>query len=484
MGDGERTGDVRRGTCCLGPAACSLRDRCVRRQGELAGAGIVFKIVPFQPRLPSSPMPLALDSQQFYHGVLLSLALGGAVGLVRQWADQHESPQAEPSAGLRTFALWALLGFVLATIGGAPASAPFVAGLVLFVLSAVAMAWRPADAKEHPLGATSLAAGVLTFLAGALAAWDELRPAMAVAAGTMVLLAAKPFVHRWTERLTSEDVYLFLQFVVISVLILPVLPDRGFGPLEAFNPYKTWLMVVLISGLGFVGYVMVRWVGAKRGLLLTGVAGGLASSTATTLAFSRASKVTPELAAPLAMGILLASTIMLGRVWVIILALDRVLAMALILPLAVMAIPTAVFLGWVFWRGKANEASVETFAVSNPLSLRVAVKFALLYALIVLLVKLSQAHGSEGSFFPIAFLSGLTDMDAIALSVTNEHSAGGLLTNLAARGILVGAIANTLFKLGFALALGHRALRLSLSVGMLPMALAGAAGLALVGFWP
>lgn len=425
-------------------------------------------------------MPIPIDLAHFYHSVLMSLALGGAVGLVRQWSDQHERPQEEPSAGLRTYALWALLGDVLAVLGGRPADPLFIGGFVAFGAVLVSLHWKPSGQGEHALGATSISAGLITFLAGAMVGWGAFRPAMAIIAGTMTLLAAKPLAHQWTERLTREDINLFLQFVIVSVLVLPVLPDQGYGPLEAFNPYKTWLMVVLISGLGFGGYVAVRLVGARKGILLTGVAGGLASSTATTLAFSRTSRATPEMASPLAVGILLASTIMLARVWLILLALAPELAQRLVLPLLVMGLPTALFLGGVFWRGRKTGADVDAPSLSNPLSLRVAVKFALIYAAIVFLVKLSQAYGSDASFYPLAFLSGLTDMDAIALSLANEHQSGSLAVELAARGVLLGAVANTLFKFGLAVSIGHPQLRRSLAWGMIPMALAGAAGLALV----
>lgn len=429
-------------------------------------------------------MSSELFGQHFFHGVLLSLALGSVVGLVRQWSDQQDTRGGEATAGLRTFALWALLGFVFAILGESPESPFYIAGFIVFSLSLMAIAWRVGAIDWHALGATSVAAGTLTFLSGSILGWGFLRPAMALVAGTSVILAIKPFAHRWTEKLTAEDIYLLLQFVAVSVLILPVLPDVGYGPLEAFNPYKTWLMVVLISGLGFVGYVAVRWVGANRGLLLTGVAGGLASSTATTLAFSRASRNAPQLAEPLAMGIVLASTIMVGRVWLIIVALDRSLAFALAVPLCAMALPSVAVLIWFFGRNRTRgELDLDAPFLKNPLSLRMAIKFALIYAVIVLLVKLSQAYGSEGSFYPLAFLSGLTDMDAIALSLANEHLNADLWLNLAARGIVLGAIANTLFKLSLVLFLGHSSLRRSVALGMVPMILGGAVGMALVGFF-
>ena len=200
-------------------------------------------------------------------------------------------------------------------------------------------------------------------------------------------LASKPFIHRWTNMLTNEDIMSLLQFLAVTGLILPFVPNRGFGPLDAFNPYSIWLMVVLISGLGFVGYVAVRLLGTQAGITITGLAGGLASSTATTLALARNSRDTPEIASTLAAGIVIANTVMIGRVAVIILAINQDLFMRILPPMLIMAIPTTIYLVWKFFLSKENKEQVDLPKLSNPLSLKLAIKFALLYGVIVFLIK-------------------------------------------------------------------------------------------------
>ncbi len=420
------------------------------------------------------------DGNTYFHGVLLSLALGALVGLVRQWADQHEKPEAEPAAGLRTYALWSLIGYIVAILSPDPGGALFVTAFGALTAVLIVLAWRRYGEDRSGMGATSIAAALITFLAGALVAWKGIVEATSVVAGTMILIGSKSYIHRWTERLTREDIFLFLQFVAVSALILPVLPNEGYGPLGALNPFKIWLVVVLISGMGFVGYAMVRWVGTQRGLLLTSIAGGLASSTATTLAFSRSSRHSPELAPALGIGIVVASVFMVARVWVLILALNPILATAVALPFCVMILPATVHLAWRHFRRRGEAPAVETPALRNPLSLRIAIKFALIYALVALLVRISQEYGGPGSFYPLAFISGLTQMDAIALSLANEFGANRIPLALAAQGVVIGVVANTLFKYGWALVAGDKRLRWPLTLGMVPMAAAGCFGIWLV----
>ncbi|HKJ89619.1 MAG TPA: MgtC/SapB family protein [Oceanipulchritudo sp.] len=413
------------------------------------------------------------------HALVVSISMGALIGLIRQWSDAHEEDPAESSAGLRTHGLWSLLGFLCAYVHETHAAFFFPVAFATFGIFLIAA--NSIDKASHRgLGLTSYAAAILTFLVGSLVFWQQFQAAIAVSVTVGILLASKPFIHRWTHSLNSEDILSLLQFLAVTGLILPLVPDRGFGPLDAFNPYTIWLMVVLISGLGFVGYVAVRLLGARSGITLTGLAGGLASSTATTLALTRNSRDTPQLADTFAIGIIIANTVMLARVMVIILALNGKLFTALLPAVAVMAFPTSLFLLYrLLLRRKEEE--VDLPRLNNPLSLKLAIKFALLYGLIVFLLKAVSEWGGGSGFYPVAFLSGLTDMDAIALSLTNEHGGGGIATRMAARGIIIGALANTLFKTGFALWQGNPQLRRPLLYGMLPMLLAGMAGFFLVG---
>ncbi len=415
----------------------------------------------------------------FLHTLVVSVSVGALIGLIRQWSDAHEGVSDESSAGLRTYALWSLVGFLSAYIHEAHAAFFYPVSFATFGIFLIAA--NAIDKPEHRgLGLTSYAAAILTFLVGSLIYWGQFKAGLAIAVTVGLLLASKPFIHRWADRLTHEDIVSLLQFLAVTGLILPLVPNKGFGPLEAFNPYNIWLMVVLISGLGFVGYVAVRLLGPRAGITVTGLAGGLASSTATTLALTRNSRDTPDLVNSLASGIVIANTVMIGRVAVIILALNQALFMELLLPLGIMALPTTLLILWNFYVSRKGSDEVSIPRLHNPLSMKLAIKFALLYGIIVFLIKAVSEWGNGAGFYPVAFLSGLTDMDAIALSLTNAQMAGSVVLTKAAGGIVLGALANTIFKTVLGCTLGDPRLRKPLLIGMLPMMAAGCLGFLLL----
>lgn len=419
----------------------------------------------------------------FLHTLVVSASIGALIGLIRQWADMHDGEDPHKSdAGIRTYSLWSLLGFLSAYVHDIHAPHFYPVAFAVFGIFVIA-AHISKDGREHfGIGLTSSAAAMLTWISGSLIFWQKFQAAFAIAVCIGILIASKPIIHRWTKNLTNEDIVSLLQFLAVTGLILPLVPNRGFGPLEAFNPYNIWLMVVLISGLGFVGYIAVRLLGTRAGITMTGLAGGLASSTATTLALTRNSRDTPNVAGTLAIGIVIANTVMLGRVAMIILALNQQLFMRLLIPVIIMALPTSLYLMYHFFYERNKGHEVDLPELSNPLSLKLAIKFALLYGIIVFLIKAVSAFGDGAGFYPIAFLSGLTDMDAIALSLTNENSNANLATNMAANGIIIGALANSIFKTGLGVFLGDKLLRKPLLFGMVPMILAGLVGLVYLNF--
>jgi len=406
--------------------------------------------------------------------LLFSLSLGALVGLIRQWADRLElgtDPLGVGSAGMRTYALWSFLGALAVYC-----SVQFDGLVFPIVLALFGVYLTCGYVLEHSgkggLGLTSYAAGMTTFLMGALVMWGQYQIAIAIAAALGVLIAIKQPAHALTDKLRPEDIRIALQFLVVTGLILPIVPNKGFGPQESINLFKIWWMVVLISGLGFAGYLGIRFLGARAGILMTGVAGGFASSTATTLALSRTSRQMPELSSSLGLGILLACTIMFARVWAIVFTLNLELALQLWMPFSLMASPGIVTLLVMLIWGRKKQ-TIETPELTNPLSLGVAIKFALLYAVIVLLVTLTKQWSADKGLYLVSFVSGLTDMDAIALSMVDIVKQGNVVVELAAKGILLGAIANTIFKAGFALYAGTARLRIVIIIGMGSMIVAG-----------
>ena len=402
--------------------------------------------------------------------IIVSACLGALIGLIRQWGDQHEQ-EAKEFAGLRTHALWSVLGCVSGYAGGKQEPYVLIAAMVGVAAHLIFPVLGRRD--RQPPGSTSFAEALLTLLCGALVAWGETRAAMLIAALTMVVLGSKKPIHSWARELTTADIRGTLQFVAITGVILPLVPNQPLGPLDAFNPYSTWLMVVIISGLGFAGYVAIRVLGTRSGILLTGIFGGLASSTASTLAFSRRSRESPALSEHYALAVVAACTIMLPRVLLAVGIVNPELAFRLVTPFAIMAVPGLAFVTWVWIRRRPAHRPGDTPALGNPLGLLTAMKFAALYALIAFLVRVFRAQGWTDGLLPLSFVSGLTDLDAIALSLAREGTNGHATT--AALAVTVAAVANTLLKAGLAVALGSPGLRPRIAVVLGATAAAGTA---------
>ena len=404
--------------------------------------------------------------------IIVSACLGALVGLIRQWSDQSAPNGSGDFGGVRTYSFWAMLGCLGALLGEKAAPALLTATLVMVAVHQVtAMAKMPARFRP---GGTTFASVLLTVMIGALVYWGYRQAAVVVAATTMVLVGLKQPLHAWTRHFTAEDIRGTLQFVAITGVILPLVPDRSFGPYGAFNPYTTWLMVVLISGLGFLGYLAMRSLGASAGILVTSLFGGLASSTATTLAFSRRSKDDPALSEHYAMAVVVACCVMLARVAVVVGVLNLDLALALIGPFALMALPGALFGAWLWFKRQPGVSMVTAPQIGNPLNLRIAIKFALLYAAIGFGVKaLTSLNVLHSGLLPLSFAPGLTDMDAISLSMAGSLTTGAVPLRLATQAIIVAAASNSLVKAGLAVSLGSPVLRREIAIVLGLTALAG-----------
>lgn len=396
--------------------------------------------------------------------IVASAGLGALVGLIRQWSDQtsRDAKHEVDLGGVRTYTLWAMLGCL-----GAYGSKEY-SPLLLVVTIALVGAHQLASVVKAPPrdrpGGTTFASVMLTVLIGALVFWGQRQTAMVVAATTMLLLGLKQPLHTWTRAFTAADLRATLQFVAITGVILPLVPNRGFGPYDGFNLHSTWLMVVLISGLGFAAYIAIRLVGESAGVLLTSVLGGLASSTATTLAFSRRSKEEPTLSSEYGLGVVVACTIMLPRLLLAVSVLNPDLALALIPPFAAMAVPGMVYVAWLHFFRPRTPSGVPTPALHNPLKLSIAIKFGLLFAVISFLVKAFPHWGLSQGVLPLSFVSGLTDTDAISLSMASSNARGALALSLAADAVILASVANSIVKAGLAVAFGSPVVRRDVAV--------------------
>jgi uncharacterized membrane protein (DUF4010 family) len=383
----------------------------------------------------------------------LALLMGMLIGLERERSQRQDEAL---FAGVRTFPLIALIGFLaaLVTRAGYPWVLPVALG---GVCAMVVTAYWLTGRGEHK-GATTEFVAILTFLFGVLSAFSYVIPAATFAVITAIVLSIKAPLHQLAEKIQTEEMYAILKFGIVSVIILPLLPDRPFGPWGVLNPRLIWWMVVLISAISMVGYVLMRFLGARQGIALTGIFGGLASSTATTLGLSQKAREAKSEAAPyFALGIVLASTIMFLRVALLTWAVNEVLG---IMVLEAMTIPVAVgaLAGLYLWRKKSETATAE-LQVKNPMEMGSALKFGLLFAVVMLVARGAYQYFGHAGLFVASGLAGLTDVDAITISTARLAQQENLWLHNAVSAILLACAANTLVKGVLAAWLGGKPLR-------------------------
>jgi uncharacterized membrane protein (DUF4010 family) len=292
-----------------------------------------------------------------------------------------------------------------------------------------------------------------------------------------LLLTLKDYLHRLARRVELVDVEATLKFAVISLIILPLLPNAAFGPppLDVINPYKIWLMVVLIAGLNFLGYVLVKVFGSEHGLVVTGILGGLVSSTAVTLSFSQRSRQEPAMSSAFVLAIVVAWTIMFLRVVVIVGMVSRSLAGDLALALGLMA-GAGLLVSLVLWQRTRFHGKGVVTAGPNPFELGEAIKFGLLFGVVTVVAKAAEVYLGETGLYIAGAVAGLTDVDAISLSMANLAAAEPASLTIAARTIVIAVVSNTLTKTGMAVFLGAPALRRTLLLAALPLLIAAAVG--------
>jgi uncharacterized membrane protein (DUF4010 family) len=291
------------------------------------------------------------------------------------------------------------------------------------------------------------------------------------------LLAYKQPLHQFVGQLGWEDVLVGMRLLLATFIVLPLLPDRAIDPWGAINPYKLWLLVLLISGMSLVGYIATRWLGPGRGIAVTAATGGLVSSTAVTLAFAKQSRDEPQRARALAGGVLLAWAIMFVRVVAVAAVVQPALALALAVPCAAMTAVCAGAAGVAMRsRDGGGADGLPAVPMRNPFSLLAASKFAALFAVVQLLLKLGQQYLPQSGVYAVAALAGLTDVDAITVSMGERVRAAPADVGIAATAILVACLSNTAVKTGMAIGLG-RGLARTVVVGAVAAVAAGAATL-------
>lgn len=396
-----------------------------------------------------------------------ALAIGLLIGLERGWRTRSEA-DGHRAAGLRTFALSGLLGGFAALTGQKLGGVAFAATLLAF---AGALGWFAAmeARRDDTVSATGVVAGLLTFLLGAWATIGDTQVAVAGAVAMALLLALRERLHDWVRRLTWIELRSVLVLLAMSFLLLPVLPHRAVDPWGALNPAEIWFFAILIAAVSFVGYIATRLFGQGRGLALAAIAGGLTSSTATTVSFARLARENPAGAPALARGAALSGLTMLARVT----ALAGAVAPALI-PTIGPALGAAAVVLMLYGASLGFAAAPKTDApaieIKNPFELWPVLQIAVVISIVMILGKALAGRANAAGVYLLAAASGVADVDALTLSMARV-AGGDIPLRVAGAAILIAAAVNTVSKAGMAAAIGGRA------IGV-PFALVSAASLA------
>lgn len=411
-----------------------------------------------------------------YAGVGLAFALGLLIGIERGWSHRRE-PDGARVAGIRTFALLGLAGGIAAEVS--IQASPLLGAVVLIAAVGALLIGYARAAAAGDLSATTTVVGVITLGLGVLAAAGDLVLASVLGAVTTLVLAQRQRLHDFLGRLSEPELQAIARFGLIALAILPLLPDRSFGPLNAWNPRQIWMVVVLVSGLSLLGYAASKRLGSAKGLLATAAAGAIVSSTAVTAALAaRLRKGDPD-GGRLVAGIALASAVMFTRVLILVGALAPFALPALALVAGPAAIVSAAYVVWALRRGDRAVADAAAPLVRNPFDLGPALILAALVMVISLAGRWAlQAFGDAG-LTTVLGISGMVDVDAAIITISGLPP--GSLSKLTAGYVLAAPIlANTLVKAGLALAVARGRTGWAAAAPLLLSVIAGLMGVALL----
>ncbi|WP_346836555.1 MgtC/SapB family protein [Microbulbifer sp. SAOS-129_SWC] len=425
---------------------------------------------------PSGDLPDAVQSffdSESLIAVGIALGLGLLIGLQRERTTDR-------LGGIRTFPLIGLFGALAASVARANDALWLVAaGLLCMTVLILLGNIERLRGEEETNGITTEVTALLMYLLGAYLILGEKSVAVVVGGIVAVLLHLKPSMHAFARKLPEQDLRSIMEFALISLIILPVLPNRNFGPFDVLNPFKIWLLVVLIVGIGLGGYGAYKVIGARAGTVLSGLIGGLISSTATTVSYARRAGTNRDIAELAALVILIASTSMFIRMLVEISVVAPRILPQLALPLVVLMVINLAVCALGYRAVGQHEKSMPE--QSNPAELSPALIFVALYALITVAIAAAKEYFGNRGIYVVALISGFTDVDAITLSTANLARTGTIEVATAWRAMVIATLTNMIFKTGAASVLGGTAL---LRRVLLLFALPFAAGIAVLLFWP
>lgn len=382
------------------------------------------------------------ETYQISLSLLAAFAIGLLIGIERGWSDREEA-EGDRIAGIRTFSLIGLLGGIWALL--ANELNDWIIVVAFLAVSALIVVAHILDVRtDSDVGVTTAFAMMLTFALAAWSAYGHEIPALGVTVVIMALLGYKPVLHRWLRNLKPQELYGIIKLLIISVVLLPLLPNEGYGPWEAFNPYWVWWMVVLISGLSFLGYVAIKIAGSKLGILVTAITGGLASSTAVTLSFAQFARQY-KIKIIFMAGVMVASSIMFVRVLIEVAVVNPQLLTPLWIPITLMFAGMIAGGGWLWKTREDRSSSDQNIGLKNPFQLGMALQFGALLAVILVLSEGMQEWFGDEGVYVLSVASGLVNVDAITLSLSKMANEN-MHEHVATMGIVLASATNTLIK--------------------------------------
>lgn len=401
-----------------------------------------------------------------------ALGLGLLVGLERESVKSR-------TAGLRTFGFTTLAGALAGLLASSFGALPLVAGLLFIAVLVVVSNYVKVRAGDVDPGMTTEIALLVMYLVGAWLAVGEMSIGVVVGGTVAVLLHSKNRFQKLMERLGRDDIRAIMRFALLALVILPILPDREYGPYDVINPFEIWMLVVLIVGISLSGYIAYRFFGSGARVLTGGLLGGVISSTATAVSYARRTGRQPDSAVLSTVVILISTAVVLVRVMIEIAIVSRAVLPRMILPFVILFVVSTAVAGALWWRSRGQDSELPE--QENPAELAPAMMFGFLYALVLLGVAWTRQNWGATGVYALATVAGLTDVDAITLSNASLAAAGQLPVSVAWRAIVVAFISNLAFKAAICGFLGGRELLLRVGTMFL---IIGAVAAGLVVFWP
>jgi len=388
----------------------------------------------------------------------IAILIGLLIGLER---EHSRTPGAKSFAGIRTFPLITMYGFISAMISSYLNFA-FYFVFISSVIILVALSYFT-TARGGRIGITTELSALMVFVLGSMIYWNFILIAAIVAVIMALFLSLKIQLHQFVEKVTAEDIFAVLKLSIVTIIIFPLLPERSFGPNNIINLRLIWMMVIFIALLSFLGYILTKYVGYKKGISVTSIFGGLVSSTALTFSFAKKSKENDSLSSNFGVGALIASTMVFPKVLLEIAVVNSELAKLAIVPILIFTV-VGILLSVIMWK-KIKQIELTGIDLKNPFELKSALYFGLLFGAILLFSNVAQLNfGNRGSYL-VSFISGLTNIDAITLTMAQLSAKNSIHQIVALNSIVIALFANLLFRGIIVIILGTRIMARYTSIG-------------------